>query len=227
MAPTPTVLDCELYEEPLAARLLDVAPSTLHWWLEGRDQYLPVLRAEPNGSRVVTWGEFVEARYLREYRRTHHVPLGKLRDFIAYLRRELGVPYPLATARPWVGPDRRLFINAQDESGLEPDWWACVEPQTGVMLLTYPAESFLERVEFDDTAGVVSRLHPAGRESPVVIDPEIRFGSPAVRGIPTENIAEQVSAGDSVESVAADFDLPLNVAIAALNYEDPGSEQAA
>lgn len=221
-----TVLDRELYEESLAARLLGIAVSTLHWWLEGRDQYLPVLRSQPTGSRVVTWGEFVEARYLREYRRTHGVPLSKLRNFITFLRTELDVPYPLAHARPWVGPDRRLFIDAQDEAELDPDWWACVEPQTGVMLLTYPAESFLERVEFDDT-GVVARLHPAGRESPVVIDPEVRFGSPAVRGVPTENIAEQVTAGDSVESVAADFDLPLSVAIAALNYEDPGSDQAA
>jgi hypothetical protein len=41
MAPRPagvsvTILEREMYTETAAARLLRVAPSTLHWWLEGR-----------------------------------------------------------------------------------------------------------------------------------------------------------------------------------------------
>jgi uncharacterized protein (DUF433 family) len=228
-----TLLDRELYDEQLAAQLLNVHPSTLHWWLEGRDEpsgrhYDPVLRPEPTGSRSVTWGEFVEARYLREYRRTHGVQLPRLRAFIGYMRRELGVPYPLAHARPWVGPDQHLFVEAQEVAGLPPHLWACVEPHSGVRLLLPPAESFLERVEFDDpTAGVVVRLYPAGRQSPVIIDPEIRYGSPTVRGIPTEAIAEQVRAGDPIESVAKDFDLPLGLIVAALGYEGLGVDEAA
>ena len=111
---------------------------------------------------------------------------------------------------------------------LPPELWACVEPHTGVMLLTHPAESFLERVEFDDDQeGFVVRLWPAGRESPVVIDPEVRFGTPSVRGIPTEVLAEQVVAGDSIESVSADFNLDLTDVIAALSYENHQLRSAA
>ena len=113
----------------------------------------------------------------------------RLRAFIEHLRDELGVPYPLAHARPWVGPGRHLFISfisAQEQEGLPPELWACVEPQSGVMLLLPPAESFLERVEFDgEENGVVVRLRPSGPDSAVVIDPEVRFGSPVVSGIPT------------------------------------------
>ena len=88
------------------------------------------------------------------------------------------------------------------------------------MLLLPPAESFLERVEFDaEENGVVVRLRPSGPDSEVVIDPEVRFGSPTVRGIPTETIAEQVAAGDSIESVAHDFDLDLSTVIDALRFE--------
>ena len=62
--------------------------------------------------------------------------------------------------RGW--PGRHLFISAQERAGLPPDLWACVEPQTGVMLLLPPAESFLERVEFDgEENGVVVRVRPA------------------------------------------------------------------
>jgi uncharacterized protein (DUF433 family) len=143
-----------------------------------------------------------------------------LRAFIEYLRDELDVPYPLADARPWVGPGRHLFISAQEQAGLPPELWACVEPQSGVMLLLPPAESFLERVEFEgDDRGAVIRLRPSGPDSQVVIDPEVRFGSPAAMGIPTETIAEQVAAGDSIESVASDFALELATVIDALRFE--------
>jgi len=65
----------------------------------------------------------------------------------------------------------------------------------------------------------VVRLRPSGPDSAVVIDPEVRFGSPVVSGIPTETIAEQVAAGDPVESVARDFDLNLAMVIDALRFE--------
>lgn len=219
-----TLLDREVYDERLAAEVLGIAQPTLHYWLEGGNQrgkrYEPVLRAEPTGSKAVTWGEFVEARYLREYRRTLGASLSNIREFIQYLRRELNVSYPLARARPWVGPDRHLFVVAQDEAGLPSELWAAIEPHTGVTMLLPPAEAFLVRVEFDnDESGIVVRLRPDGPESPVVIDPEVRFGSPAVHGIPTDALAEQVRAGDSIESIVQDFDLELDDVIAALRYE--------
>jgi len=219
-----TVLTRPLYDESLAADILGMSPSTLHWWLEGGDRrgrmYDPVLRPSRTGSKEVTWGELVEARYLLAYRRNLGVKLGNLRAFINVLREELGVPYPLAHARRWVGPDRRLLVSAQFEAELEPELWACYEPSSGLVLLTAPAQSSLERVEFEgDADGVIARLRPAGTESPVVIDPEIRFGSPSVRGIPTETLDEMVRAGDSVEIVASGYDLPLDDVIAALDYE--------
>jgi hypothetical protein len=59
------VLEREMYTEAEAARLLRVPQSTLHYWLEGGQRrgktYCPVIRIEPNGSRAVSWAEFVEA----------------------------------------------------------------------------------------------------------------------------------------------------------------------
>jgi hypothetical protein len=75
------VLEREFYPVREAARLLKVPESTLRWWLEGRRQYPPVLREAATGSAVVTWGEFVEAGYLRAYRKKD-VPLPELRLFI-------------------------------------------------------------------------------------------------------------------------------------------------
>jgi hypothetical protein len=70
-----TILEREMYTEAAAARLLRIAPSTLHWWLEGRPpRYRPVIRVEPTGPRNVTWAEFIEAGLLRSYRHEHDVP---------------------------------------------------------------------------------------------------------------------------------------------------------
>lgn len=75
MAPlATTILDRGLYDEPLAAEVLGVPRRTLHYWLEGGERrgrtYAPILRPPATGSNTVTRGEFVEARYLREYRRS-------------------------------------------------------------------------------------------------------------------------------------------------------------
>ncbi len=224
VAGTLTLLERPLYDEVLASSVLDVPRSTLHWWLEGGERrgkvYPPVLRVEPTGSNEVTWGELVEARYLRAYRKDFGVKLGSLRAFIDLLRQSVGVPYPLAHARPWVGPDRRLLIQAQRDANLDPELSPCYEPSSGQVLLTPPAQSFLERVEFDQEGnGVVVRLHPAGKESPVIIDPEVRFGSPSVAGIPTDTLDEMVRAGDSIESVASGYGLSLDFVVAALDFE--------
>jgi uncharacterized protein (DUF433 family) len=220
-----SVLDRELYDINLAASVLRMAPSTLQWWLEGGERkgrvYLPVIREQPTGSRTVTWGELVEARYLLGYRRDLNIRLAELRAWIAEARKRLGLSYPLAHQRPWVGEGQRILIDAQRSAGLPEELWAMWVASSGQILLTAPAESFLERVEFDH--GEAVRIHPVGPGSPIVIDPRVRFGMPAVKGIPTEAVAEQIEAGDPVEMVASDFNLDLAEVAAILAYELPAA----
>lgn len=218
------MLDRKLYTVPEAARHLGVPASTLTWWLEGRQKdgrqaYPPVIRPESTGSREVTWGEFVEAGYLRAYR-DRDVPLQQLRPVIEGLRREFGVPYPLAHFRPFVGEGRRLVLQIEDEAEVAPALRMVVAVASGELLLTHPAESFLERVEFSPEGDQwAERVYPAGRDSVVVIDPEKAFGAPTVRGIRTEALAEPVDAGEPVEVVAEDFSLDVAEVKAALAYE--------
>lgn len=207
-----------MYTEAAAADLLRVAPSTLHWWLEGRlPRYRPVIRVEPTGSRLVTWAEFVEAGLLRSYRRDHEVPLRELRDFIDRLRDEFQVPYPLADRRPYVGTGRRLLIDLQSRSHLDPDF-CLVAVANGQEVLTAPGEEFFERVDWAGDEPSAWRPHddPA---SPIRINPLVRFGRPAVSGISTEAIAGELEGGASVEEVAEDFALDLDAVRWAHSYE--------
>jgi uncharacterized protein (DUF433 family) len=213
-----TILEREMYTEAAAARLLRVAPSTLHWWLEGRPpRYRPVIRVEPTGSRNVTWAEFVEAGLLRSYRRDHDVPLKELRDFIDRLRDEYQVPYPLADRRPYVGSGRQLLIDLQGRSQLDPEF-CLVAVANGQIVLTAPGEEFFERVDWSGNQPAAWHPHedPA---SPVRLNPLVRFGKPAVGGISTEAIAGELDGGASLEEVAEDFGLDIDVVRWAQSYE--------
>lgn len=212
------ILNREMYTEGAAARLLRVAPSTLHWWLNGRPpRYRPVIRTEPSDSRAVTWAEFVEAGLLRSYRRDHAVPLKELRDFIDRLRDEFQVPYPLADRRPYVGPGRRLLVDLQGRSNLDPEF-CLVAVANDQVVLTAPGEEFFERVDWSGNEPAAWRPHE-DTQSPVRINPLVRFGMPAVHGISTEAIAGELEGGASVEEVAADFDLPVESVRWAHSYE--------
>ncbi len=212
------VLGRELYTIAEAARLLRIPPSTLRWWLEGRDEYPPVIRPEPTGSGIVTWGEFVEAGFLREYRRSRS--LQRLRPVIDKLRDEFGVPYPLAHLKPFIGPGLRLTLEAQQWAELPENLMIVYEIMTGQLVLAYHAQEFVERVDFAPAGERwAERIHPAGRESPVIIDPAFSFGAPSIRGIKTYAVAELVEAGEPPEAVAEDFSLQLGEVKAAVAYE--------
>ena len=216
-----SVLDREMFTEAAAARLLTVAQSTLNYWLEGGERhgkvYRPIIRVEPRGDRdVVTWAEFIEAGLLREYRRTHGVPMAELRAFIDLVREKHQVPYPLAHHLPFVS-GRELLVEAQDQAGLDADF-CLVAMVRGQYLLTPAADSFVQRVTWKDDIATQWRPHD-DPNSPVRMNPEVRFGRPAVAGISTEAVWEHEQAGETTEDIASEFGLPPESVRWALAYE--------
>jgi uncharacterized protein (DUF433 family) len=218
---TITRLDREIYTEAQAARLLRLSPSTLHYWLEGGTRrgrtYQPVIRPEPKGGHApVTWAEFVEASLLRGYRREANVPMRELRTFIDLLRQSLDVPYPLAHKRPFVTSGRRLVLEAQREAELAGDWWL-VSEVSGQLALLPTADAFYHRVVWDGDVAGGWRI--AGEDSPVLIDPDVRFGRPQVGGVSTEVVWEHHRAGEGDEEIAEAFGLTEAEVWGALAYE--------
>lgn len=222
MAASISILDREMYSEAEAARLLRVPQRTLNYWLEGRTYRArgrtqpPAIRPEPTGRRTVTWAEFVEAGLLSQYRQ-HKVDLDELRRFIAALREKTGEPYPLAHQRPWA-LNGRLLLEAQKTSGLSPQYWLFYAPTDGQLVLPLPpAQEFLDRVAFEHDEAVLWR--PKGQTSPVVIDPDSRFGRPSVKGISTSVIKEYSDDGYDYDEIAEEFRLSVRDVELAVAYE--------
>lgn len=215
------VLDLPLYSITEAGRLLGVRPVTLRRWLEGYEArgvaHAPIIRPEPTGSDAVTWGEFVEAGFLREYRKG--VSLQRLRPLVDEMRKRFQVSYPLAHFKPAIEPSQRDWVlELQLITGI-PDELALVQWRNQQLMWSDVAASFLHKVEFDPLDAVARRMFPMGKDVPVVIDPQQSFGVPQVRGVRTEVIAELVAAGESSQAVARMWGMDEQEVDAAVDWE--------
>lgn len=216
------ILERPVYGTTEAASILGLRAARVRAWLDGYVRggilYEPVIRPEHTGSDVVTWGEFVELGYLREYRRKG-VPLQRLRPVVAALRAEFETPYPLATARPFIA-GKELVLEVQEEFDI-PAAIAIVIRSGQGLIVADDANRYLKKVEFVPAAeGAAQRLRPAGATSPVVIDPMVRFGRPTVAGVTTERLWELFDAGETTNEVAAGYDMDENLVGAAIAYEE-------
>jgi uncharacterized protein (DUF433 family) len=217
----PSILERPVYGVAEAAGVLGLRAERTRAWLDGYVRrgttYPPVIRAHHSGDDIVTWGEFVELGYLREYRRKG-VPLQRLRPVIDDLRREFDTPYPLA-ARPYVW-GKELVLELQERADL-PTAIAIVVRSGQQLLLTDEATRFVNKVEFAEAGlGEAQRLLPAGQASPVVIDPLVRFGRPTVAGVATARLWELFDAGEPFDEIADGYELQPELVRSAVAYEE-------
>ena len=218
-----SILERPTYEIGSAADVLRISRYQLRAWLDGYErggkQHPPVIRPESTGDDIVTWGEFVELGYLREYRK-EGVPLQRLRPVISRLREELQTPYPLATAKPYVDGSRELVLELQDEHDL-PDSMFMVIRSGQMLLLAEEADRYYKKVVFEPPHdGDAYRIHPAGPDNPIVVDPLVRFGRPNVDGVEVERLWELRDAGESVEEIADSYDMRRDWVNAAIKFQE-------
>jgi len=214
-----TLLDRAIYSYADVDRLVGLHAGTARRWLEGYERsgrfYDPVLRSEPTGSDVVTWGEMVEARLLSEFR-NRDVSVQRMRPAVVQLRKQFG-PYPLAHAHPFLDVEGRELVQlVQERVGLERRLQLVVV-RNGQLVLADTAERFRSAVEYDD--GVAGRLKPDSRTADVVMDPRRAFGQPAIRNVRTDALAEDYRAGTSREELADLYELSAEQVDAAIRFE--------
>lgn len=216
------LLERPIYGMAQVDRLLRLKSGTAKRWIDGYERsgkkYPPVVRVDPTGDEIVTWGEFVETRLLAEYRNAG-VPLVRMRPAVDRLREEFHPKYPLAHARPFVDvAGRELVLKIQETVGLDRHLRLVELAKNGQIVLVEEADSFRRAAQFRSD-GVVERLLAVTEIPQVVIDPLRQFGEPVVRSVPTEVIAEQVRAGESIAAIVELYELPSASVEAALRYE--------
>ncbi|MBI5836277.1 MAG: DUF433 domain-containing protein [Candidatus Eisenbacteria bacterium] len=206
--------DVPVYGIAEAAGYLGIPVSTLRSWTVGqhyrRDgewrDFNPIIGIPRTGENLLSFTNICEAHVCDALRRVHDIPFQRIRSAIHHLRE-------------WF-PERThpLIENSFATSGVE----LFVERASSLINLTQPGQVaireilnlYLKRVEFDEQ-GLAHRLFPftwrteRPTDSPrvVVLDPCILFGRPALVGsrIATSIVYERWAAGESVQTLAADY----------------------
>ena len=202
-----TLLDRDVYSMNQVDRLLDLSSGTATRWIDGytrRDRrYEPLVRVASTGSEIVTWGEFVEARLISEYRR-QGVSVFRMRPAIMALREHFGTLYPLAAARLFVSAEgRELVLKVQQETNLQPSL-RFVARNGQIITPSIEVRRFRQAADYD--GDTVSRFRIARN---VVIDPEYASGEPTISGrrLRVATLVEALAAGEQPEAVAEMWDI--------------------
>ncbi len=208
-----------------AAHYLRLPPATLRSWVfgrryattEGSSRFEPLIRPTSQTPPRLSFWNLIEAHVLRSFRTDHGVSVRALRSAIAYAEEELSIDRLLL--RQELSTDAgKIFLERYGE---------LIElSASGQLAMRRVLVEYLKRVERDSSKFPV-QLYPflpagaSAEERPIVIDARIAFGRPVLvrKSISTRVIAERLDAGESVDDVAADYDLdPSEIEQAAI-YE--------
>src|ERR1700722_365739 len=208
--------DAPAYVVADAARYLRLPAATLRSWVVGR-QFHPLIRPASKRPTLLSFSNLIEAHVLRSLREQHAVSVKALRSALAYAEKQLGIDRLLL--REELRTDAgRIFLDRYGE---------LIEVSaSGQIAMRKLFAEHLKRIEWDSSRfpvrlfPFVSFTTPAG-ERPIVIDPRIAFGRPVVvrAGVSTSAIAERIDAGETVEAIAADYDLGPSAIEEAALYE--------
>ena len=218
-----SMLDREVYVYAEVDRLIGLRGGTAQRWINGYERggivYDPVLRVTPRDTPWVTWGEFVEARMLAEYRDRKKMRIQRLREAIEELRRQFEIPYPLATLRPYLSVHDRDLTIKRDEGKLSERE---VVIRTGQQLLG-DADWLAKRatLDQDDDGEAIIVEMPADLEFPEIVISPVRYsGQPTFVGrrVSPVTIAGMAGTGEPHEVLAAEFGLSLDQVNQAIAY---------
>jgi len=225
---TAFIHDDPAYTASEAASILSLPVTTLKAWCFGqgyqpssgsRRTFQPVIRPADPKARLLSFADLCELHVLSAIRRTHRIPLRKVRDSVTWLRARIGSDRPLINHQfKTNGLDlfvehasRLLNVSQQGQQAMRGDF-----------------ELALARIERDESGAPV-RLFPFSRSSTasgnqprtVVIDPRLSFGRPVLArvAVPTEIINDRFNAGDSLAEMAKDYGVGKEEIEEALRFE--------
>ena len=198
-----------------ASRYVWVNAETLRTWAKGRFYHAggerrragPVLD-DSRGQRL-SFMNLIEGHVLAALRQTHQVPMQKIRKAVEWIKERYRAEYPLL--HPDLATDGLdIFIR---EFGR-----IISASEQGQVVMRAVMERYLSRIE-RDREGIPIQFYPFTRKpgddtTPrfIVIDPSVAFGRPVLDGtrIALTIIIERFTAGESPESLATDYSLPLD-----------------
>lgn len=208
-----TLLGQGIYDLCELARLVGRSPDELTGWATspraGRTRRDALLI--PRQGRLFSFYDLVTAVVTSEFR-DRDVPLGKVRDARRFLSKRLEVEWPFAH----VDGLKSLATVGRDIYFEDGTTWVDAS-KGGQAAFEAVVAPLIRRLEFD-SEGMAAKWRPV---EGVLLNPQIQAGAPCVDGtrLSTHFVLSLVEAGEAVEDVADDYDLPPEAVRRALAYE--------
>lgn len=141
-----------------------------------------------------------------------------IRRAIGVAREVYGVDRPLVTMR-FMHDGKDLFTRELEQAGES----RYVNLSRHGQVAWEHIRDVLRDIDFEEDVAV--RWWPNGRDTPIVIDPQVSFGRPYVKGkgISTDAIRGRFLARESIDDIVDDFDLTEQEVEAALRFELPAA----
>jgi len=197
-----------------SARYAKIPPQTVTYWHYAKGQYDPALPDRVKGE-ALSYMQLVELAFVAVMR-SLGVKLKRIRSAREYLAQNLNEEYPFASHEFKTNGVSIYMQLGEFEEDAEEDKLIVLD-ENGQ--LAWRDILFKRFQEFDYEDNLAVRWHVIGRGNPVLIDPQVAFGAPTIRGVPTWTIKGRWQSGESLEDIASDFDLKENEINLALSFE--------
>lgn len=199
------------YQVREAAAYARIAPQTVNAWHKIETAML----TERQKRAPLSYMQLIEVAVVAAFRKMD-VPLKRIRAAREYAQQTLKSEFPFAEYR-FKEEARHLYLDSGEVDDIKPGTVAQAD-QGGQL----EWQIMIGRLrEFDyEKHGIVLQWHVAGRGSPIIIDPRISFGAPAVKGTPTWIIKGRHEAGETDSDIADDFGLKIDEVRQAIKFEE-------
>lgn len=210
------------YQVNETARYAGITTQTIRNWQRAEGGRAGALARRPKGA-ALSYLQLVEVAFVSVMRGIG-IPLAEIKDTRDYVAQQLQSEYPFAQHRFLTDGQNIIMELKEFEPGASPDKLVLVGKGGQLAWKDIIARKF---AEFDYKQGLAARWHVAGKDSPVIIDPQIAFGAPAVRGVPTWAISGRSNAGEAIVDIAQDFMIDPADVERALAFEGRDRKQLA
>jgi uncharacterized protein (DUF433 family) len=192
----------------------NISPQTVAAW----HRIEKALVSQKEQRAALSYLQLIEVAVVAAFRKAG-IRLPEIRAARDYVQRTLKSEYPFAEYR-FKTEGKSLWLDYQQVEG-EAGRGKLLKANQAGQLAWRDIIGRLNEFEYEHE-GIVIRWHVAGSSSPIIIDPRVSFGAPAVDGTPTWIIKGRWNAGESPSEIAEDFGLEREQVRKALDFEGVG-----
>lgn len=223
-----------LYTVAQVARLVGMPASTLTTWAKGYEKRFPdratvakgpvITAVKPSfaGGPSVPFIGLVEAMVVQAFRRTD-LSLQRIRRALAVLADQGQLEHALASRRLYTDGADVLYDYATGVGDGQLRLLTVVS--SGQRVFHEVIDAYLQRIHFDDDLWATEAIVPVTERKILRIRPEVSSGDPLFvsGGAPLSAVVSRFRAGEPVESIADDYEVPLQDVREALHAIEPTS----